>query len=451
MLKEGSTCKVKINQLNSDGIAEVNLKNDHLFISQVLENEEVMVRIDKRLKFGYAATCIKVLKPSVNRCTVKCPIYNKCGSCQLLHVDYEAQKIMKKKAIQLLIKHSKVANIKVNDVIGMEDPYHYRNKMIISFARDRSHGFLAGFYEENSHQIIPFEGCLLHDQNSDKLILDIINLVKKMHIEPYDENRRSGLLRHILIRKAITSNQVMVVLVVTSQNFPGRKNFVQSLCAKHPSIKTIIQNINTRKTSIVLGEEERILYGPGFVEDTLCGLKFKISAKSFYQINHDQTQRLYNLALSKIKWQGKEIVMDAYSGIGTIGMCVAKYVKEVVSVELNKDAVKDAIQNAAMNQIKNIRFICDDAGNYMQKCAAAHQRIDVVMIDPPRSGSDEKFLSSLVKLNPKQVIYISCNPTTQIRDLEYLKKYHYECEEMELVDQFPQTSHVESVVLLTLK
>ncbi|MEG0743871.1 MAG: 23S rRNA (uracil(1939)-C(5))-methyltransferase RlmD [Erysipelotrichaceae bacterium] len=451
MLKEGSTCKVKINQLNSDGIAEVNLKNDHLFISQVLENEEVMVRIDKRLKFGYAATCIKVLKPSVNRCTVKCPIYNKCGSCQLLHVDYEAQKIMKKKAIQLLIKHSKVANIKVKDVIGMEDPYHYRNKMIISFARDRSHGFLAGFYEENSHQIIPFEGCLLHDQNSDKLILDIINLVKKMHIEPYDENRRSGLLRHVLIRKAITSNQVMVVLVVTSQNFPGRKNFVQSLCAKHPSIKTIIQNINTRKTSIVLGEEERILYGPGFVEDTLCGLKFKISAKSFYQINHDQTQRLYNLALSKIKWQGKEIVMDAYSGIGTIGMCVAKYVKEVVSVELNKDAVKDAIQNAAMNQIKNIRFICDDAGNYMQKCAAAHQRIDVVMIDPPRSGSDEKFLSSLVKLNPKQVIYISCNPTTQIRDLEYLKKYHYECEEMELVDQFPQTSHVESVVLLTLK
>ncbi|MEG2994650.1 MAG: 23S rRNA (uracil(1939)-C(5))-methyltransferase RlmD [Erysipelotrichaceae bacterium] len=451
MLKEGSTCKVKINQLNSDGIAEVNLKNDHLFISQVLENEEVMVRIDKRLKFGYAATCIKVLKPSVNRCAVKCPIYNKCGSCQLLHVDYEAQKTMKKKAIQLLIKHSKVANIKVNDVIGMEDPYHYRNKMIISFARDRSHGFLAGFYEENSHQIIPFEGCLLHDQNSDKLILDIINLVKKMHIEPYDENRRSGLLRHILIRKAITSNQVMVVLVVTSQNFPGRKNFVQSLCAKHPSIKTIIQNINTRKTSIVLGEEERILYGPGFVEDTLCGLKFKISAKSFYQINHDQTQRLYNLALSKIKWQGKEIVMDAYSGIGTIGMCVAKYVKEVVSVELNKDAVKDAIQNAAMNQIKNIRFICDDAGNYMQKCAAAHQRIDVVMIDPPRSGSDEKFLSSLVKLNPKQVIYISCNPTTQIRDLEYLKKYHYECEEMELVDQFPQTSHVESVVLLTLK
>ncbi|MEG2799924.1 MAG: 23S rRNA (uracil(1939)-C(5))-methyltransferase RlmD [Erysipelotrichaceae bacterium] len=451
MLKEGSTCKVKINQLNSDGIAEVNLKNDHLFISQVLENEEVMVRIDKRLKFGYAATCIKVLKPSVNRCTVKCPIYNKCGSCQLLHVDYEAQKIMKKKAIQLLIKHSKVANIKVKDVIGMEDPYHYRNKMIISFARDRNHGFLAGFYEENSHQIIPFEGCLLHDQNSDKLILDIINLVKKMHIEPYDENRRSGLLRHVLIRKAITSNQVMVVLVVTSQNFPGRKNFVQSLCAKHPSIKTIIQNINTRKTSIVLGEEERILYGPGFVEDTLCGLKFKISAKSFYQINHDQTQRLYNLALSKIKWQGKEIVMDAYSGIGTIGMCVAKYVKEVVSVELNKDAVKDAIQNAAMNQIKNIRFICDDAGNYMQKCAAAHQRIDVVMIDPPRSGSDEKFLSSLVKLNPKQVIYISCNPTTQIRDLEYLKKYHYECEEMELVDQFPQTNHVESVVLLTLK
>ncbi|MEG2707059.1 MAG: 23S rRNA (uracil(1939)-C(5))-methyltransferase RlmD [Erysipelotrichaceae bacterium] len=451
MLKEGSTFKVKVNHINQDGIGEVSVKNDRLFISQVLENEEVMVRVDKRLKFGYAATCIKVVTPSPNRCAVKCPIYNKCGSCQLLHIDYEAQKRMKKKEIQLQIKHSNVNHIKVNDVIGMDDPYHYRNKMIVSFARDRSRGFLAGFYEENTHQIIPFEGCLLHDQKSDQLIMDIIQLVKKMHIEPYDENRRSGLLRHVLIRKAVTTNQVMVVLVITSQNFPGRKNFIQSLCAKHPEIKTIIQNINTRKTSIVLGDEERILYGPGYVEDTLCGLKFKISAKSFYQINHDQTQQLYNLALAKIKWQGKEVVMDAYSGIGTIGMCVAKYVKEVVSVESNKDAVKDAIQNAAMNQIKNIRFICDDAGNYMQKCANAHQRMDVVIIDPPRSGSDEKFLSSLVKLNPKQVIYISCNPTTQIRDLEYLKKFHYECEEMELVDQFPQTSHIESVVLLTRK
>lgn len=449
MLKIGTQLKVTIPYLNEEGIAEINHQGNRIYVKQGLPREEVMIKVVKQLKNGYVGDVCKVMKRSDDRVSAKCPIYESCGSCQLLHVNYEAGMKLKKQMILSMVKKSKVSNLKIGDIVGMDHPYQYRNKMIISFAKDRNRQMQAGFYEENSHRLIPFQGCLLHEDKCDKLILDIISLVKKMNIEPYDEDRRRGLLRHVLIRRGVTTDQTMVVLVVASSTFPARKNFMQTLLKMHPEITTIIQNVNNRKTSVVIGDEERVLYGPGYVEDDLCGLRFRISSKSFYQINHEQTQKLYDQALAKVKWTGNETVIDAYSGIGTIGMCVSKHVKEVLSVESNKDAVQDAIQNAKRNQIKNIRFICDDAGSYMQKLAASKRKIDVVIIDPPRSGSDEKFLSSLVKLNPKSIIYISCNPKTQIRDMEYLKRFHYETDTMDLFDQFPMTMHVESIVRLT--
>ena len=243
----------------------------------------------------------------------------------------------------------------------------------------------------------------------------------------------------------------MVVLVINQNVFPARKNFVNALLHKFPNITTIVQNVNTRKTSVVLGDQERVLYGKGYIEDTLCGLKYRISSKSFYQINHEQTQVLYQTGIDMLELTGNEKVLDAYCGIGTIGMSMAHKVKQVIGVEINKDAVNDAIVNAKINDVKNIRFICDDASAYMKKAQQRKERFDVVIMDPPRSGSNEQFLSALVNMKPKQILYISCNPITQVRDMQYLKRFGYVGDAMQGVDMFPNTNHVETICLLSKK
>ena len=238
--------------------------------------------------------------------------------------------------------------------------------------------------------------------------------------------------------------------MLNSPVFPARKNFIQELRKRHPEITTIVQNVNTRKTSVVLGDEERVLYGPGYIEDVLCGMTFRISAKSFYQINHEQTEVLYRRAVELLKLSGRETVLDAYCGIGTIGMYVSQFVKQVVGVEINRDAVEDARINAKINEISNIRFVCEDAGRYMTRLAAEKRRLDVVIMDPPRSGSSEEFIKSLVRMKPRQVLYISCNPQTQVRDLQMLERMGYRVDgNMVPVDLFPHTFHVESIALLS--
>ena len=259
------------------------------------------------------------------------------------------------------------------------------------------------------------------------------------------------------MKRGFATGQIMVVIITGSPVFPSRNNFVKALLKEHPQITTIIHNINDKRTSMVLGEREKVLYGKGYIEDILCGKKFRISAKSFYQVNPVQTEVLYKKAIEAAGFTGKEYVIDAYCGIGTIGMVASDYVDEVIGVEFNRDAVRDAIGNAKANNIKNIRFVCDDAGKFMVKLAAAAQRDksvrlpDVVLMDPPRSGSDEAFLSSLVKMNPKTVVYVSCNPVTLERDVKWLEKKGYKAKGVWPVDMFPATEHVESVCLLTRK
>ena len=324
--------------------------------------------------------------------------------------------------------------------------------MIIGFQKGRDKRIKAGFYEEFSHRIIPYEACLLHPKECDDIVQSIVSLIQKLAIEIYDEDRRTGLLRHVLIRYGKVTKQIMVVFVVSSNVFPARRRLVEELLKVHSNITTIVQNVNPRKTSIVLGNEERILYGKGYIEDILCGLRFKISCKSFYQINHDQCEVLYTKALDKLMLTGNEVVLDAYCGIGTIGMCVASKVKQVIGVELNKDAVKDAIQNAKLNRIRNIRFLCDDAGSFMSQLAKAQQTLDVLIMDPPRSGSSQEFLSSAARLRVPKILYISCNPNTQIRDIRTLQKLGYRVEgSMTLVDMFPFTNSIESVCMLVRK
>lgn len=375
---------------------------------------------------------------------MNCKIFKQCGSCDYLHIAYEEQLKKKREYCVQLVKKAKLSQVKVADTIGAKDPYHYRNKVIVGFNQRNE----AGFYEENSHKIIPYTTCLLHDEESDAIIQKIASLLRKYKIQIYNEDRRKGFLRHVLIRRGIKTNQTMVVLVTTSSVFPGSKNFVKELTSQFKNIKTIVMNINTRKTSIVLGNDEKILFGKGYIEDELCGLRFKISPKSFYQINRDQCEVLYNKALSLLDLKGSETVIDTYCGIGTIGMVASKKAKQVIGVELNKDAVKDAIYNAKMNNIKNIRFINEDATAFMVELAKEKVEIDAVIMDPPRSGTTSAFINAIKALKPKQVVYISCDPSTQVRDLGLFKEAGYAFDTMIPVDMFPMTEHVECITLL---
>lgn len=425
---------------------------DVVLVRHVMQQEEVRVRIVRRIAKGYIGEVMEIKKASPYRIAVKCPIYERCGSCQLLHMNAQGQREFKKRSIQTLCAKAKIGRLKAEEIVAMEEPWHYRNKMIIGFQRDKQRRIQAGFYEEFSHRIIPYKRCPLHPEVCDDIIAGIVELMGKLRIEPYDEDKRRGLMRHVVVRYSAVSRQIMIVLVLNSNVFPARKNFIQELRSRYPQITTIVQNVNTRKTSVVLGDEERVLYGPGYIEDVLCGMTFRISAKSFYQINHEQTEVLYQRSVELLKLNGRETVLDAYCGIGTIGMYVSRFVKQVIGVEINGDAVKDARINAKINQINNIRFVCDDAGRFMSRLAAEKKRLDVVIMDPPRSGSSEEFIKSLVRMKPSQVLYISCNPQTQLRDLQVFERMGYRVQgKLVPVDMFPHTVHVESIALLCRK
>ena len=380
-----------------------------------------------------------------------CPVHKKCGGCHYQGVSYEEQLRVKEKMVGM----GKFC--KVHPIVGMENPYHYRNKVHAVFDRDRRGNIISGVYKEGTHQVIPVESCMIEDQLADAIIGTIRKLCKSFKIKTYDEDTGYGLLRHVLVKRGFATGQVMVVLVTGSPVFPSRNNFVKALRKEHPEITTIIHNINDKRTSMVLGEREKVMYGKGYIEDILCGKKFRISAKSFYQVNPVQTEVLYKKAIEAAGFTGKEHVIDAYCGIGTIGMIASDHVASVVGVELNRDAVRDAIGNAKANGIKNVRFVCDDAGKFMVKLAAAAQKDadikvpDVVLMDPPRSGSDEAFLKSLVKMGPETVVYVSCNPVTLERDVKWLEKNGYKAKGVWPVDMFPFTVHVETVVLLGRK
>ena len=369
----------------------------------------------------------------------------KCGGCEFQGMPYAEQLRHKEKRVRILLDSFG----KVHPIIGMKDPYHYRNKVHAVFDRDRRGNAISGVYQKGTHKVVPVDSCMIEDQKADEIIVTIRGLLKSFKIKTYDEDTQYGLLRHVLIRHGFSTGEIMVVLVTASPVFPSKNNFVKALRKVHPEITTVVQNINDRGTSMVLGTRDVVLYGKGFIEDKLCGCTFRISAQSFYQVNPVQTEILYQKAIEAAGLTGKETVLDAYCGIGTIGLIAASKAKQVTGVELNKEAVRDAIKNAKRNQTKNITFYCEDAGEFMLKMAAEDQQLDVVFMDPPRSGSSEVFLDCLAKLAPKKVVYVSCNPETLARDLRILKKKGYQMQEAWPVDMFPFCDHVETVVLLS--
>ena len=376
-----------------------------------------------------------------------CPAAAKCGGCQLTRLSY---------AEQLQWKQQRVAELldgicEVRPILGMEDPFHYRNKVHAVLAVDKAGKPISGVYAMGTHRVVPVRHCLIEDRRADRIIQTIVAMLPAYKLRIYNEYTHRGFLRHILIRTGHVTGQIMVVLVATSLEFPGKKAFVQELIQRHPEITTVVLNCNQRETSMVLGTKEITLYGEGYMEDELCGKRFRISPQSFYQVNAKQCEVLYRTAIDAAQLTGAETLLDAYCGTGTIGLCASDGCKQLIGVELNADAIRDAKENARRNGVENARFLCDDAGRFMQKLAKEGNAPDVVMMDPPRAGSDQKFLQSLLMLKPKRVVYVSCNPETLARDLRVLVDGGYQAEWATPVDMFPGTEHVETVVLLSHK
>lgn len=455
----GKQYRVKCKGLDETFKGIVKFNNSTFSVPYLLEDEVANISlIYGKDRANTSAKLVSIESPSKHRNTPKCPNFYKCGGCDLQHMTYAYQLEEKKKMVENLL--GKFCT--VSDTLGMDNPYYYRNKIHATLSKDRRGNIVSGIYEENSHNVIPTDKCYIQETSADKILKTIRNLMKQQKIAPYNEDKQYGTIRHVLIKHGFYTNQCMVVLVIGSDTFPGKNNFVSELVKAHKEITTVVVNFNNKKTSMVLGEKEVIAYGKGYIEDTLCGLTFRISPKSFYQVNPTQTEKLYSTAINFANLTGKETILDAYCGIGTISLIASKHVKEVIGVELNKSAIKDAKQNAAINNIHNASFYEGDAGEFMQALSndsnkkikhsqtVDKKNIDVVFIDPPRSGCDQKFLTSLASLKPKQVVYISCNPVTQKRDLDYLTKKGYKVKNIQPVDMFPWTKHVETVANLIL-
>ena len=375
-----------------------------------------------------------------------CKVAKKCGGCQYQGVPYKEQLKKKQKMVNALL--SKYG--KVEPIIGMENPYYYRNKVHAAFDRDRKGNIVSGTYEAKTHRVVPVENCLIEDKKSQEIIRTIRGLLKSFKIKTYDEDTGYGLFRHVLIRRGFKSGEIMVVLVLGSPILPSSNNFVKALRKEHPEITTVVLNINDRKTSMILGEREKVLYGKGFIRDELCGCTFRISPKAFYQVNPVQTEKLYSTALEYAGLTGGETVWDLYCGIGTISLFLAQKAKKVYGVEIVPQAIDDARENARINGIENVEFFVGKAEEVLPREYEKNQvYADVIVVDPPRKGCDEVCLDTIVKMGPKRVVYVSCDSATLARDMKYLAERGYEVVKVRGCDMFPHSGHVETVVLMS--
>lgn len=377
--------------------------------------------------------------------TPDCPAKKqRCGGCPLLALPYEEQLRQKQELVGRFLGRFCAPD----PILGMEVPFHYRNKAIATFAPGPKGKPVCGIYESHTHRVVPVRDCLLQDSRINEVVEAALSAAIRCRLSAFDEDRGTGVLRHMVVRRGAHTGEVSVTVVTPSPFFPGSRDFVRALRASCPDVATVVQNINPRRTSAVLGSAQKVLYGKGFIEDELCGLRFSVAARAFYQVNPLQTEQLYAAALALAGLAGQERVIDAYCGIGTIALAAAGRAKAVLGVELNAEAVRSAVRNARRNGIGNAEFLCGDAGELMTRMAEDGERADLVFFDPPREGASEAFLEALVRLGPQKAIYISCNPETQARDLDYLTGRGYAARRIQPVDMFPHTRHVETVCLL---
>ena len=434
------------NGYQGEGIAKIN--NFTIFIQGAIKGEKIKILIIKVTSSHAYGKILEIIKKSKYREDTDCNVYSKCGGCNLRHMKYEYTLNVKKEIVQNCIYKEFVEKLKINNVIGMEKPIHYRNKLQYPLGEINNKQVI-GIYRNRTHEIIEVKECFIQNKTCQKIANEIYEFILQKNIKVYNEINKTGIVRHIVIKIGVSTNEIMVILVLNKDSFTEEKKLVDILTNKYPEIKTIVKNINNKDTNVILGNKNKIIYGNGFIYDKLGELKFKISPLSFYQVNPIQTKILYDKAIGYAKLDKNDIVYDLYCGIGTIGLFASKHIKKLYGIEVVEDAIKDAKENAKINNITNAEFLVGEVENILPELVKKDIP-NVVFVDPPRKGLDVKTIDILLNLKSKKIIYISCNPATLARDLKLLNK-NYEIKEIQPVDMFPYTSHVECCVLLCLK
>ena len=437
------------NGFEGEGIAKID--NFTIFIPNCIKGEKVKILIVKVLKSYAYGKVLEIIEKSEYRREPDCLTYKRCGGCDLRHVDYKKTLEMKQNAVQSLVNKTLKNKVNVEKTLGMEEPYFYRNKAQYPVGIDKNNNPVIGVFANRTHEIIPIEECFIQNKQSQKLAKFVLDFIKENNISVYDEKTGKGLVRHIVTKVGIRTNEIMLIIVINGQSIPKEKELIKDVLEKFPNVKTIVKNINRKNTNVIMGDKNINLYGNGFIEDILGDYRFKISPLSFYQVNPIQAKKLYNIAVKGAEISKDDVVFDLYCGIGTISLFMAKYAKKVYGIEIVEDAIKDAKENSKLNNIKNSEFIAGDVEIVLDDLINKKKIIpDIIMVDPPRKGLDNKSINNILKISPKKVVYVSCNPATLVRDLKSLEE-KYEIKTIKPVDMFPFSKHIECVSVLCLK
>ena len=437
--------------INGEGIAKID--NFTVFVKGAIKGEKAKIKIIKVLTSHAYGKILEIIDRSVYRKNPDCDTYNRCGGCCLRHIDYEYTLKIKKNIVENVLRKQGLDYIKVNDVLGMKKPYYYRNKLQYPLGLDKANNKVMGVFEERSHNVINTEKCMIQNKLIQSIANDIFTFIKSNNISVYNEKSLKGIVRHIIIRVGIKTNEVMCTLVLNEDKIEKEveEKFVEYITKRYSQIKTIIKNINSRNTNVILGDKNIVLYGNGYIYDDILGYKFKISNMSFYQVNPVQTEVLYLKAIEYASLKGEETIFDLYCGIGTIGICASKKSKKLYGIETIKEAIDDARENAKINNISNAEFFVGDVEKKLPEFIKKNNiKPDVIFIDPPRKGCDKTAIYTILNIVPKKIVYVSCNPSTLARDLKMFEE-KYDIKEITPVDMFPFTSHVEVCALLELK
>ena len=450
-VEKGHTYTIDITGLGHSGEGVGRYQDFTVFIPGALPGEKVaavITTVKKTYALGRLAT---VETPSPHRIAPECGIYNLCGGCQLQHVNYEEQlKTKRQQVVDAITRIGKLSEVLVHPTLGAANPWYYRNKM--QFPVGKKNGkIVVGCFSQGSHIIIDTDNCLIQHQINNDIVREVRNVIEEFGIEPYDEHTGQGIIRHVLGRVGTATGQVMIVLVTATERLPQQQALIERLTAKLPGLVSIIQNINDKRTNIIMGHKTRTLWGQDTITDKLGEFTFAISARSFFQVNTVQAEVLYNQAVKYADLTGNETVIDAYCGTGTITLFLARQAAKVYGIEIVEPAIHDARQNAINNNVTNVEFIVGDAIDVMPRMFKQGIKPDVIIVDPPRAGCEQKVLETFVSMEPKRIVYVSCNPASLARDLAILNDLGYKAQEIQPVDMFAQTFHVESVALIERK
>ncbi|MFU0789000.1 MAG: 23S rRNA (uracil(1939)-C(5))-methyltransferase RlmD [Virgibacillus proomii] len=449
-VKKNETVTLTFEDLTHEGNGIAKIDGYPLFVPNALPGEKALVKVVKVNKnFGYGKL-LQIEKQSSERVEPPCNVYYKCGGCQLQHMSYDMQLEMKRNQVKnVMRKIAHLDDVSVLPTLGMRDPWRYRNKVQIPVGEKKGE-LITGFYQKRSHRIIEdMNTCVIQDEVNDRMVEAVRRIAERLGIQAYNEKKHSGVLRHIMVRTGRETNDTMIVIVTRTEKLPQQDKLIKELTETYPHVKSVVHNVNKERTNVILGKETKVIWGDAYIYDTIGDIRFAISAKSFYQVNPQQTKVLYEKALEYANIGANDVVIDAYCGIGTISLFLARQAKKVYGIEVVPEAIHDAKINAKLNGITNVEFIVGKAEKVMPRWKAQGLQPDVIVVDPPRKGCEIDFLQAMIEMEPNRIVYVSCNPSTLARDLKILDEGGYETKEIQPVDMFPQTNHVECVVLMS--